>query len=72
MVSLHFAEKHYPENHVPEKHLPERLFSRISICHKSHLPEGTTLARNYICQNEHLPEITSSRMNTSLKLHLPE
>ena len=39
MVSLHLAEKHFPEKHLPEKHFLERLFSRISICQKSHLPE---------------------------------
>ena len=60
LVSMHLAEKHFPENHLPEKHFPDGLFSRISIF------------RNHYLQNEHLPEITSARMNTFLKLHLPE
>ena len=29
-------------------------------------------AINYTSQNEHLLEITSTRMNTCLKLHLPD
>ena len=66
-VFLHLAEKHFPENHMPKKHFPERLFSRISIFQKSHLPEVTSARMNVL-----LYEILFIRKLIFQKLHLPE